>query len=783
MKKRFLFVSLCVGFIFLLCDMSVILAQETATDEFTLEEITVTAQKREENQQKVPIQMEVISGETLAETGMDNVDEILKSVSSAMINMAPDGMRVTVRGIAEEDSVWHDMRVSTPTVAINIDGAYNSGSSAGMNMFDIERVEVLSGPQSTLYGSNSPGGIVNVVTAAPKTDRYSAIASAEIGSYSLRNYQVSFNAPVYREMIAMRLAAQKSKRGSWVNGGDTAQNTTTARLKTLFQPSDIFSTTLTVNWSKRASGGMMGGNVDLFDYQDGHYYDDGSKVTNPWTATESGGGMAPPPMSFSGAGSLVATQGPPPDGGGGGGAMGADQITKGISAEISWDTGIGTLSIVPSYSKSESEDTSEFETNDGYDTTRTSINHTIQKNAEVRMASPVDSPFSWIVGGTYYKSDRENSTDDWIFDDNDSLQNTKQENKGLYANITYPFTDKFRGTAGYRRSWDEASNVEVPAKVGNGITGQEYSNPDYKVGIEYDLADNSMLYASYATSYRVNGMAISQATEEGDRTVPPEKLKAYTIGAKNRFLGNKLQVNASAYYYDYSNKSFSVSEQGRFGGETPNETDWAYYDEDGVYHAGTDLNNDGDETDTALTGMDVSDPWIQQFGGFRSIGADVSTNWMITSRDRLDLSVSYLNAKWTDMKIHFYWSWIWSDEGRDFSGMKNTFSPTWSTTLGYEHNFALWTFGSLVPHVDIQFKTGYDLSYTQDMYPYNYQEAYYLVNGNVTYTHSSGKWTLNGYVKNATNYAVKTFWQNMSGSYSLGLNDPRTYGTNLTIRF
>ncbi len=547
MKKRFLFVSLCVGFIFLLCDMSVILAQETATDEFTLEEITVTAQKREENQQKVPIQMEVISGETLAETGMDNVDEILKSVSSAMINMAPDGMRVTVRGIAEEDSVWHDMRVSTPTVAINIDGAYNSGSSAGMNMFDIERVEVLSGPQSTLYGSNSPGGIVNVVTAAPKTDRYSATASAEIGSYSLRNYQVSFNAPVYREMISMRLAAQKSKRGSWVNGGDTAQNHTTARLNTLFQPSDIFSTTLTVNWSKRASGGMMGGNVALFDYQDGHYYDDGSKVTNPWTATESGGGMAPPPMSFSGAGNLVATQGPPPDGGGGGGgAMGADQITKGISAEISWDTGIGTLSIVPSYSKSESEDTSEFETNDGYDTTRTSINHTIQKNAEVRMASPVDSPFSWIVGGTYYKSDRENSTDDWIFDDNDSLQNTKQENKGLYANITYPFTDKFRGTAGYRRSWDEASNVEVPAKVGNGITGQKYSNPDYKVGIEYDLADNSMLYASYATSYRVNGMAISQATEEGDRTVPPEELKAYTIGAKNRFLGNKLQVNASA---------------------------------------------------------------------------------------------------------------------------------------------------------------------------------------------------------------------------------------------
>lgn len=471
--------------------------------------------------------------------------------------------------------------------------------------------------------------------------------------------------------------------------------------------------------------------------------------------------------------------------------MGQDQITKGLSAEISWDTGIGSLSVVPSYSKAEAEDLRETETFSGEETIRYSVNHTIQKSAEVRMASAQDSPFTWIVGGTYYESDRENSTDDYYFDTNDSLQNTKQKNRGLYGNITYPFTDKFRGTAGYRRSWDEASNVEVPAKVGNGITGQKYTNPDYKVGVEYDLADNSMIYASYATSYRVNAMAISQATEEGDRTVPPEEMNAYTIGAKNRLLENKLQVNASVFYYDYTNKSFAVSEQGRFGrGAVVDEREYDIdFNNDGDMEDfnAIDLNGDGDTTDPGETGdlygKDISDPWIQQFGGFRSIGADISTDWVITSRDRMSLSVSYLNAKWTDATIHFYWATVWSDEGRDFSGMKNTFSPTWSGNLSYEHNFNLWTFGTLVPHIDLQYKSEYILSYTQNMHPYNYQEPYYLINGNITYTHSSGKWSLNGYVKNATNYAVKTFWMNMAGSYSLGINDPRTYGGVLTVRF
>ncbi len=798
MKRKccLLFFAVLAGIALVVSGIPSVFAQESnksdKSDEFQLEEVVVTAQKRAENQQKVPIAMDVISGEDLLGTGKNNVDSILRDLSNVLINKSPDGMRVTVRGLADENSPWHDMHVSTPTVAVNIDGAYNSSSAAGQNLFDVERIEVLAGPQSTLYGSNSPGGIVNVVTASPKTDKFATSASVEAGNYSLFNGQVMVNAPIVKDLLAMRLAAQKSKRGSWIDGSDNSQDTDTVRLKTLYQPTQNFSADITLNWSKAKSGGNLGGNVLLFDKQDGHWYTvggdgsliEGNKVTNPWTTSGAGGG-------------------------GPGGANG-NATTKGIQGDIAWNTAYGDLTIVPSYSKQESSNyDSAVVGMDGVTTTRQySENSTEQKGAEVRVASPDDFFFKWIVGGTYYDSDRVNTVDDYDNNGNDQYQNTTENNKALYANVTYPITDSFRGTLGYRRSWDKVGNVETPAKVGNGVTGQDYSNPDYKIGVEYDVAQNSMLYADYATSYRVNAMAVSQTAGNSNKTIPPERLKSYTVGAKNRFFNNKLQVNTSAYFYDYKNKNFEGSEDGRLGGGAPgapaatiNEWDQAYWHTDpdtGQEVYGTDFNNDGDLLDTTnpddpanlYAGNanqnqlgDITDPWIQQFGDFESYGLDISTDWIITDKDRLSLGLSYIHTKWTNAVVRYYWSWLWASEGKNYDGEENTFSPSWSANATYQHNFQLGSYGTLVPEVDVQYQSKYKLSFSTSLDGLNWQESHYIVNGSLTFNHSSGIWSLNAYIRNATDYAVKTFWMNTAGSYSLGLNDPRTYGAVLSVKF
>jgi len=100
----------------------------------------------------------------------------------------------------------------------------------------------------------------------------------------------------------------------------------------------------------------------------------------------------------------------------------------------------------------------------------------------------------------------------------------------------------------------------------------------------------------------------------------------------------------------------------------------------------------------------------------------------------------------------------WPEDGRDYSGYTNMCSPKRWITNSYKHTFQLGVMGALVPHIDLQYKMKYVFNYTGRSYMLSYQESYYIVNGSFTFTHSSGKWTFNAYVKNATtNYAAKNF--------------------------
>jgi outer membrane receptor protein involved in Fe transport len=813
MSKRLIHLLALTGILMLvLGDAAFLCAQETKSEEFTLEEITVTAQKRAENQQKVPIAMEVLSGTQLAENGQNDVNEILKDVSNAIINMTDEGMRVTVRGINEAGSAFNGMRVQTPTVAINIDGAYNTEDRAGSNLFDLERVEVLYGPQSTMYGSNSPGGIVNVVTASPKLDKYSVSGSVEYAKYDKLNTNIALNAPIVSDLLAMRLAGSYNKHGSWVKDNSNAAKDKNVRLKTLYQPNQDLSIGLTGTWSKMNSGGMMGGSVGAFVDQDNI---PGGGTAWDYVAPSTGG--MPPPAGVGGA-----------------------RVTKGISSEISYNTTFANISIVPAYSKSEAHDLSLVENLGMGPGSQTLLvptpqlmeNWTKQKNADVRLTSPADSPIKWILGGTYYNSRRENNTKYSEYPTFDQIGYAWEKTKGIYGNITYPFTETFRGTAGYRFSWDSIYNNDGRPKTGcTGITGMDYSAPDYKIGMEYDLAQNTMLFANYATSYRVQGMAqqhtVNPAAQWMWRAIPPEKLKAYTVGSKSRFMENKLQVNASAYYYDYRNREFPVAgDWSMIGGGPPQpgvtpvtvrESDYCGKDRNGnVVPTAVDANGQPLCPDFNFNGVagepdilpnGAEDPQGKQVGKFESLGLDVSTNWMISAEDRLDVSLSYMHTKWKDATIHMLWWWIWTDstgarvENMNYNGMRNTFSPTWAGTIGYEHNFMVGNMGTLTPHVDIQFKSPYKLNLVSDaqvakdtqnfganapnMVGWNKQEAYYLVDANVNFAHASGIWTLNAYIKNATNYAVKTTTAGFGpgGGSKLGLNDPRTFGAVLSVKF
>jgi len=275
MIRRLLFVMI-VGSIFLLNNIVIVLAQENKSEEFTLDEITVTAQKRQENQQKVAMAMQTITAEEMTETGKTNLETILESIPDAVIVKSADGLRISLRGMSDTTSTFHNQSVSAPTVAVNMDGVFSNRKDQGSDLYDIERVEVLYGPQSTLYASNSPGGVVNVVSANPKLDRFETSGMLGYGNYNLLNVRGTVNAPI-SSTVGVRAAFSIAKHDGYLSNGGSDQDTKSARLKLLYQPIEKLSFVVTGSIEKDGGHGGGGGSVDQFIKQ--------SKLTDPWEST------------------------------------------------------------------------------------------------------------------------------------------------------------------------------------------------------------------------------------------------------------------------------------------------------------------------------------------------------------------------------------------------------------------------------------------------------------------------------------------------------------------
>lgn len=711
-----------LGFLFSFVNIQSVTAQETGDFEFTLEEITVTAQKRAEDQQKVPIAMQTFSGDEMRELGYNNLDEIISQVSNAFVNTAGDGMRVSLRGMADTIvpmGALNDMSISTPTVAVNIDGVYSSKRNSGSGIYDMERVEVLYGPQSTLYATSSPGGIVNIVTADPKTDEFEASGSLEYGNYNAWQTQGALNVPV-NDKMAMRVAFSTSMRDGYLSNMSDDEDSKSARLKALFKPSEKLSLVLTGEISSRGGHGYSG--TDSF-------VDEGD-VDDPWDNSDQ---EVQPPRSNN---------------------------QKKITGHINWDFGYGTVTLVPSYLVEDEFATRSMEDRGTGEMITSSIDRDgKEKGAELRIVSSPDSFFSWIVGVNHYKEDTAemNLPETGYYE----YRTVERTTDAFYGNITYPVSDRFRLTAGARKSADETyvSEKMLKSAAETGAAEDftvimaytiEYSEPDFKIGMEYDISESSMFYAYGATTYRAVGYVIKQ--------MDPERIYSYTVGSKNRFFGNKLQVNAAAFYYDYKDK---VEEFGRVSDP---------------------LNNNQTDKGTVTNGQ------------LRKYGFDLETSTIITNNDKLNFSVSYLNSEYTELEFDF------ENPGfpdQDYSGKPETFSPDWTLSATYSHNFSLPNGGVLTGRIESRYQTEMIVTFSdlyqdfgfnmaeEDYYvfysqaDYITQEAYHLSNLSMIYAHPDGKWTLTGYVKNLENYAVKK--NIMKGSMMIG--SPRTYGAILSVRF
>ncbi len=521
--------------------------------EGALQEIVVTAQKRAENLQDTPIAISAITGTALEQLNLLNVAAIATQSPSLAYSEAGGEAQIYIRGIGSNIfSVGVDQSVAT-----HIDGVYIGRANMGLTQFlDVERVEILRGPQGTLYGRNATGGAINVISRQP-TDDVEGYASLLFGSFERREIKAALSGPLGGGWSA-RLALRGAKDDGYTEDLDP-------RGSNEIDDTDLQAIRGTLRWSNDAVTASLSADYSEFTNGNTSIY----PLDNVGLAETLG---AVP------TGDIHKTRNNTPSF--------HDWQTGGVTLNLDWKINDAlTLSSVTGYREWDSDflfntDGTEIEV-----TRSTFIYSSSQVSTELRLVGE-QTWGNWIVGAYYLDEDKfgglglvRNS----FFPANPAapLSFIFQADGGgtasaLFAQSTWDLTDRWALTAGVRYSEEEkddllrqstlAPDVEllglftrrpIPAATAASTRNVERKWTAWtpKLGIDWRPADHQLYYLSYSKGFKSGGFNdLSVINPPFD----PEYVKSYEIGAKTEWLDRRLRLNASAFHYDYTNLQVSV---------------------------------------------------------------------------------------------------------------------------------------------------------------------------------------------------------------------------------
>ncbi len=742
---------------------------ETAGDQQAdkLEDIIVTASRREENLQKTAIPVSVISADELTRQGVTQAQDLNKA--SAGLGLSPVGAntQVYLRGIG----TFSIAAFSDSAVAFNNDGVFlvYPGMIAG-NFFDLQRVEVLKGPQGTLYGRNATAGAINLITNHPSLSGVAADASIEGGSYGLFRVDGAVNIPV-SDTLAVRASGQVVTRGGYFSDGSGDDKSESARLQALYKPSEVFSLLIKGEYSH--IGGRGTPNVALgTDATSDRYLGPSTTLANqPLILANqygSGRGVAPLPPYGPGANFPLVDNG-----------SYQNSNLYGFQAEANIDLNFATLTQILAYRHETVGAVIEpgfyfYGDGDGE-----------QTSYEARLTSPSTNRFKWLLGG-YVLGNSINTS--LIVDQGVARQVEAVHQDGKtyagFGEASFAITPSFRLTGGLRYT-EETKNqsgsstltqrvvpqgpflppLPLPPFAQNTaflITGSlQNSNVSGRVGVEFDASPRSLLYATFSTGFKAGGFNPDIAPN----TYRPEKLKAYTIGAKNRFFDNKLQLNVEGFYWDYRDHQENV-----LAPLNANPQNFA--------------------------------PNTRNIGKSTIKGGNVELQWLATPNDLFKVQVEYLKATFDQFSYDIASqaapipgiqttctvttpSPAGPGQTRvDCSGKPFTRAPEWTALIAYQHIFPLAGGAQIVAGVDAKVMSSFFIA--TDYIANEQQKESAVVNINLGYEAPGGRWSLTGYARNLGNVAVATggFEHPFIPGLVYGtIGAPRTFGAILKIKY
>ena len=751
----------------------------------SLQEVVVTAQRREENLQKAALAVQAVSGQQLSRAGVTQPEDLAKLVPALQIVPAAGPYTLFyLRGVGN----FNGNALSDSAVAFNLDNVYVARPSSASGVFyDVDRIEVLKGPQGTLYGRNATGGAINVLTKDPG-HAYSADGELELGDYSKVRVSGDLNAPL-SDQVAIRGAFQIVSHDGYLKDGLDDERSQAGRVKIRFDASPDVRIVVGADYAHEGGRGV---GASILTGQDQFLGGD------PWLGNTSPAAQAlySHTLDFTAGNFLSALPGDSQAAAhcavyaqNHSGACPLNNATPfqdntfwGTYANLTWSSPLGTLTLIPAYRRS-SIDFMSPEAGFRIDQRETDE----QTSFEARFASKTDQPLRYLVG-LYYLHEGISSDPSYDQEYNFSTEHLalKTDTVAGFGRLTWALTDTFRLTGGVRYTWEKkqgvgsyltmatlcpgafipppfgpqfcfggVGQVDIPAAPITLNQSKTWSRATWRGAAEWDVTPSSLLYASVETGFKSGGFSMSATYP----SYQPETITAWTVGSKNRFFDNRVQLNLEGFWWKYRNQQISH----------------LTYDANGTIVFPTQ--------NVGLASIKGVEGELQVLVTPTTlVGADIQ--YLDSTYDSFVYSVPYFGAPPTSACPFTVQPGPPVVAVLNCSGMTAPQSPKWTVNLNARQTIPLGAL-SLVAEIQTHYQSATLTGL--EFLPVEVQRPAWTTDFSLTLEGPGRHWTLTGYVRNVENSAVvtATFLQPLVGAAlpNGSVKPPRTFGAILGIHF
>lgn len=720
-------------------------------DAVGLDDVIVTARRTEESLQRAPLSVSAFSGESLERQGAQQVTDLQGSVPNLNIVQgrgSSNSTNIYIRGIGQPDA----LQTFDPAVGVYVDDVYYSRiRGTQFDLLDLERIEVLRGPQGTLYGKNTIGGALKLVSRRPGQD-FRARGSLALGNYDMIDLQVAVSGPI-SDTMALGLSTLHSERGGYVTNPVTGaeyndKHTNAARATFAWDPSANLRIDLTADYTLDDAGLTVG------------------QATNSLT-TILGVPLytAPNPLPEYNFQTVVNPTLP-------------NQTrleSRGMAMNVAYDLSDAlTLRSITAYRKLDTDDYIDFDAIPLDVTSALVAVDQSQFSQELQLAYE-SGPVS-AVGGLYYLKEEVSShqeayansflgaaflNSNFLRTVDDALET---KSSAIYGNLSYAVTDALRVSVGARYTEEEKDYVRTTSTFYNLLPGfnatypfappvAEYQDTSFMASADYQLTEDVMLYARFAQGFKSGGYNGRANSAAESTEYAPETADTFEIGAKTTAFDNRLRLNVAAFTTTYEDFQARVS--------------------------GLDVD--------PITGLPAAVLSVINAGALEISGLEIEAVAAVSDALTLDAQIGFLDATYEEFNDARF-----TATGGSRAFQEPAFSPDLTARFGFQYVADMPGGGDITLGGAAKFRSRMALAIdntpvnSQVEIPGMFQDDYWLFDARVVWNAPSGRFGIGLYGQNLADEVYKTDAQEFSsvgGIQTAYYGAPRTWMIKLTARY